>query len=232
VLLLGNYLRGERRELVTEACSEVGLEWTQVGAHGAPTPEPEWAIGEADIVIGHGRSILEAMASGRAAYAYDHSGADGWVTPDTYPSMEADGFAGHRATSETPDRERLCRDLAAYRADMGRQNRDIAERYHRAGMHAQELISLFGRLAPRRSGPGDSLAELARLTAMERRAVGRAEAARTENRILRARVHRLESQVDEIKRTRRYRTMERLLRPLEAVRSLRPSRRRGRPPPS
>jgi hypothetical protein len=232
VLLLGNYLRGERRELVTEACLDVELEWTQVGAHGKATLEPEWAIGEADIVIGHGRSILEAMASGRAAYAYDHSGADGWVTPGTYPSMEADGFAGHRAGSKILDREGLCRDLEAYRADMGRQNRDLAERYHRAGMHAQELISLFSRLAPRRDGPGDSLAEMARLTAMERRAVGRAEMARTENRILRARVHSLEVQVDEIKRTRRYRTMESLLRPLDALRRVRPSRRRGRPPAS
>jgi hypothetical protein len=230
VLLLGNYLRGERRELVTEACAEAGLEWTQVGAHGAPTPEPELAIAEADIVIGHGRSILEGMASGRAAYAYDHSGADGWVTPEAYAAMESDGFAGHRLAPEIPDRDRLCRDLEAYHADMGRQNRDLAERFHRAGLHAEQLVSLFGRLAPRRSRPADPLAEMARLTALERRAVGKAELARTENRILRAQVHKLESQVANLKNTRRYRTMERLLSPLNLLRRIRPSS--GRPPRS
>jgi hypothetical protein len=226
VLLLGNYLRGERRQLVTDACAELGLEWTQVGAHGAPTPEPELAIAEADIVIGHGRAILEAMASGRAAYAYDHSGADGWVTPAGYPAMESDGFAGHRLAPEIPDRERLRRDLEGYQADMGRQNRDLAERYHRAGLHAEQLVALFERLAPRRTPAADPLAEMVRLTALERRAVGRAELSRTENRILRAQVHELESQVAELKNTRRYRTMERLLWPLELLRRIRPSSRR------
>jgi hypothetical protein len=170
------------------------------------------------------------MASGRAAYAYDHSGADGWVTPDAYPAMESDGFAGHRLAPEISDRDRLCRDLEAYRADMGRQNRDLAERFHRAGMHAEELISLFGRLVPRRSRPADPLAEMARLTALERRAVGRAEMSRTENRILRAQIHKLESQVAELKNTRRYRAMERLVSPLDALRRIKPSS--GRPPRS
>jgi hypothetical protein len=219
VLLLGSYLIGERRDVLTEACERAGLEWTQVGAHGTPTPEPELAIAGADIVVGHGRSILEAMSSGRPAYVYDHSGADGWVTPERYAAMEADGFAGQRDDGGPVDAERLCRDLQAYRPEMGRRNRDLVQRFHRAGAHAQELVALFGRL-PARTPASGPLDEMARLAAAEWRALSRAERLRSENRTLRTQLHELEDHVNFLKGTRRYRTMALLVRPLDALRRL------------
>jgi hypothetical protein len=39
--------------------------------------------GAADIVVGYGRSILEAIACG-VAYVHEHSGSDGWVTAENY----------------------------------------------------------------------------------------------------------------------------------------------------
>jgi hypothetical protein len=178
------------------------------------------AIADADIVVGHGRAILEAMSSGRAAFVYDHSGADGWVTPANYSALESDGFAGQLGKGEVFDVERLGRDLAAYRPEMGRHNRDLVQRFHRAGQHVEELVSVFARLPARRSRPSDPLDELARLAAAEWRALSRAEQLRTENQILREQLHELETYMADLKATRRFRVMARLVSPLDTARRL------------
>jgi hypothetical protein len=56
----------------------------------------------ADIVVGVGRSAIEAMSCGRAVWVYRGSAGDGWVTPETCAAIEADGFRG-RATATLPD---------------------------------------------------------------------------------------------------------------------------------
>jgi hypothetical protein len=93
MLLLGNYLSGERRAAIGEVARARGIELDQVGLPGRQQDAVEDAIGAADVVVGYGRAILEAMACGRAAYVLDRNGGDGWVTPETYPALEADGFA-------------------------------------------------------------------------------------------------------------------------------------------
>ncbi len=96
-VVLSNYLRGARARLIEDACRANELDVRWIGANGDPTPSPELAIAGAKLVIGLGRSVLEAMAAGRAAYVYGVIGGDGWVTPERYPAMEADGFAGTSA---------------------------------------------------------------------------------------------------------------------------------------
>ena len=95
VLLLGNNnLNGDRREQLLGACEEIGLEHVERGRNAPRTTlAPEQEINQVDIVIGSGRSIVEAMACGRAAFVYDHLGGDGWVTPESYPALEAINFA-------------------------------------------------------------------------------------------------------------------------------------------
>ena len=66
----------------------------QVGSHTTPDPAPEDDIAAADIVVGKGRAVLDAMSCGRPAYVYDVYGADGWVTAETYDAIEADAIAG------------------------------------------------------------------------------------------------------------------------------------------
>jgi len=43
------------------------------------------AMDDVDIVVGYGRSIVEAMARGKAVHVFDHAGADGWLTPGCSP---------------------------------------------------------------------------------------------------------------------------------------------------
>jgi hypothetical protein len=141
----------------------------------------------ADIVIGLGRGILEAMACGRAAFVYDWSGGEGWVTPDSYPSIEADGFAGRGEA--VIDATALARGLKEYDRSMGPVNRDLVVVHHRANVHAQQLIEIFRRLAPKAERPEAPLGDMARLVRLEWRARAELHGIRVENSKLHTELH-------------------------------------------
>jgi hypothetical protein len=199
VLLLGNYLEGERRDMLLAACEANGLRVEQFGAHVGSSAAPEVAIADADVVIGRGRVILEAMASGKAAYVYDYSGADGWVTPERYPAMESDGFDG-RAFPDVPEADRVRRDLGEYRPGMGQANRDLAAMHHDARHHAQALSRIFAELAPRAGRDGDQLREMSRLVRSQWQTEGRAMNLARENATLRTERDRLQAERDGMER--------------------------------
>jgi hypothetical protein len=199
LLLLGNYLHGDRARVVGDACGEAGIDVVQVGArNGHRVLESERILNDADIVVGKARVIVEAMACGRAAYVYDTFGSDGWVTNDSYARLEADNFSGQTG-SPPVDLARFRKDLDLYRPDMGAANRELAVVNHSANTHAVELVELFERLAPRRAPVASPLRELGRLVRVqwqtEERAsslAAEAHAVRDENERLRQRVLELE----------------------------------------
>ena len=166
VLAFGNYWAGSRYRTLVDACDAAGLQLEHVGLNGRTSTTPELEIAEADIVVGVGRCILEAMACGRAAYVYGIGGGDGWVTPESYAAMEADGFAGH-ATDTVVNTERLRRDLANFDPGMGQANRDIAWRHHRAGRHATELVALLRATQSNPAPDQAPLEEMARLVRVQ-----------------------------------------------------------------
>jgi hypothetical protein len=190
VLLLGNYVTAERRDLVLRACEAEGLECVQLGATSSVTVEPEHELCRADIVIGKGRAIVEAMACGRAAYVYDLYGGDGWVTPERYGLLAADNFGGQAEATAT-DLARLRRDLEAYSPEMGPANRDLAVANHSATRHAQELVTLFQRLSPQARHDATPLRELSRLVRLQWASELRAEGWAAE-------AHRLGTALEEV----------------------------------
>ncbi len=246
LLLLGNNLRGLRKDMIASVCEELGLECVQVGRHGNADTEPEIAINRADIVMGYGRSVLEGMACARAAYVFDHLGGDGWVTPERYPALEADGFGG-RAEPEPINRRRLREDLLGYTPEMGLENRDLVVHQHDASRHAQELSVALKRLAPR--APVDApLGEMARLVRLQWQSDSRAgmlavenailveererersvaaeqagslvERSRREREELERHIGKLEREMRDLKSTRRYRLAGALARPLDRLRT-------------
>ena len=177
-LLLSNNPVADRLALIEGACAASGLELVRLGGDSGQAEDPRHALADVEIVIGYGRSVLEAMAAGRAAYVYDRYGGDGWVTVDSYPALEADGFAG-RERETTVDEARLRSDLRSYAATMGPANRDLVVANHRANVHAQELVELLRPLA---SPQRDRLPheEMARLVRLEWRARVEAQALRRE----------------------------------------------------
>ncbi len=168
-LLLSNNLHTDRLSMLETACAEAGLELKRLGGLAGSTTDPRPALAGSEIVIGYGRSVLEAMACGRAAYVYDWKGGDGWVTPESYPAIEADGLGG-RTGRAIIDARRLAQDLRNYDASMGPANYDLVMAHHRANVHAQQLVDLFKRLADPAPRPRAPLQEMARLVRLEWRA--------------------------------------------------------------
>lgn len=169
VLLLGNYMQGERLALIEGACAEAGLRLRHVGVHGeGPSSEPEVAINAADIVIGKARVIFEALACGRAAYVYDHNGGEGWVTAANVARLAADNFGG-QSEPIVVDGDHLTADLAGYDPAFGLAGRDHVVAHHAASAHAAELVDVLraaaGEAASASRDPFFELARMARLYA-------------------------------------------------------------------
>jgi hypothetical protein len=233
-LVMTNYLAGPRAETIEEACRANGLRLTWIGAKTRPTATPEVDIAEADLVIGLGRCVLEAMAAGRAAYVYGALGGDGWVTPERYPSMEADGFAGMSATELVIDADRMADDLANWDLKMGELNRDVACAHHSAREHAIALVDLADNLnaSPRAEvSLSDELAHLIRLQwrSQTRAVASEVEAARLRSALaelqqqaaaLTAQLIKADGDLADFRRTRRYRLATRVAAPLDWLRDL------------
>jgi hypothetical protein len=164
VLVMGNYVHGERFRLLERACAAAGLTCRSIGHHAAAgrIADPVAALNDADIVIGKARVILEAMAVGRAAYVFDHNGGDGWVTAENYARHAADNFGG-QSTGDVLDEQRIADDLRAYDRTMGLTNRDLVVAHHAATRHAAELADLLAGLSERPALPTAPLDEIARL---------------------------------------------------------------------
>jgi hypothetical protein len=161
VLLLGNRLEGPARETLGRICERAGLTWRQAGSTGVIALDPLPAILDADIVVGQGRSALDAMACGRAAWIFGPAAGDGWVTSETYERFEDDGFRG-RATPAVVEAESFERALVQYAPRMGRVNRRLATLNHSPYDHAVALAGLLMR-GEARTPPPAPLREMARL---------------------------------------------------------------------
>jgi hypothetical protein len=245
-LLLSNTPNEDRLEQLESVCAESGLELTMLGGESGRAKDVRPALAEAEIVIGYGRSILEAMAMGRAAYVYDWKGGDGWVTAESYPAIEADGIAGGAGVA-TVDVAGLAEDLRGYSASMGPLNQDLIVKHHRASTHAQELVALFERLAEPPTRPAAPLQEMARLVRLEWRARLEINGLKHENAHLRELLRASEARVGELRQAadeeaRRAHELAlayeataswRLTRPLRALggirRKLNRAGRKGRP---
>jgi hypothetical protein len=147
VLYVGNYrhIEGQRLTQLQKAWGDFGLKWHRLG-HPTPTLHVAEAMARVDIVVGYGRSILEAMSCARPAYVHEHSGSDGWVTAANYAELEADGFAGS-ALRTHPDMTTLRADFARYSPHYGRVGQDLVRMHHDAKMVAADLVQRIAALA-------------------------------------------------------------------------------------
>lgn len=227
VLMFGNNLRARRLELVEHAVAQAGLELVRAGTLGGETVAAEALFDEADVVMGYGRCVLEGMACGRPAYVYDHLGGDGWVTADSYPALERDGFGG-RALPDVLDPDRIADDLRGYRADMGLVNRDLIVRGHRAEHHAQKVVELLDGLGAPAARQPDALSELARLVRGQWAARARADELEAQIATLAAKLAYERDAFDDLQHRHdvalgslRHRIGSKLARPVDVVREWR-----------
>jgi hypothetical protein len=225
-LVLGNYISGPAAAAITDACAAAGIEAIFAGSKSTFTGEPERAIADADLVIGLGRCIVEAMSGRRAAYVFGIAGGDGWVTAENYAAFESDGFAGG-ATGELVTFDRLTRELAEWSSEMGPANRQIAVANHDAADHARALVEQLSAIEPSGSGiPLEDAAERARLLRAEWETWGNwmrtIEENRQQSRHIEELLERLDSEriaYDALVESRRYRLATRLSAPIDWIRA-------------
>lgn len=219
-LLLGNYLREDRLELLRRALEDSGIAVTQAGGDQF-TCSPEQQIWEADFVVGLARAALDAMSCGKPVFLYDKWGCDGWVTPDRYPAMEADNFAG-QSRPVTADPEWLRAELERYRPEMGLANRELAITHHSARAHVHELCAILESAPRPRPDLVDApLLELKRLVRMQWLTEMRAENLQQASRRAHEELERERVELRALMATRRVRLGLRLGRLLDSLRRLR-----------
>ena len=204
LLVLSNYMRGQRREILEGVCEELRLRCHPTGAHAAPAADPRPDILAVDIFVGYGRSILEAMACGRAAYVFDHNGGDGWVTLSATP-LASCSLTAPRWVSPTAIWSSGCTAPTPTRTMWWRSCGDCPGAPGPLANHFANLPALPG-------GSGTPSLGWALMS---------------ENERLRSEVSRLHALADQhhawgmgIFRTRRYRLGATLVRPLDALRNL------------
>jgi Glycosyltransferase Family 4 len=222
-LVLTNSLAPARLEALRAAWEPSGIEVVTLGRnqalgiHGHTELDPRREIAAADIVVGYGRAMLEAMASGRAAFVFAGPGGDGWVTEESYATLEADGFTGG-ALPEVHDEQRLRSALSLYDARLGQVGRDLVRFPHDSRTHAVEIARLLTTAAERGSVAADHLAALERAVGLLWAAEVRTGSLRIEAGRLYAARDAQERRIDAIVNSRRYRLAGLLARPLDALR--------------
>lgn len=207
VLVLSNYLEGERLERLRDACARAGIEMRHVGATGeGTTMRPEDAINEADIVVGKGRAIVEAMACGRAAYVYDMWGGDGWVTPESYDRIAARGFGGVALPGDR-DAGRIADDLAAYSPALGGWGAETVLQKHSLEEHVRSLLEIARAATGANTSNEDfsSRRELARLARQSWRHEGQAHVLSEQLKQQSLRVTELEDELRTMRESRSWR---------------------------
>lgn len=233
VLVSTNYVEAARSKIIEAACRAQGLTVRWIGATTRPSAAPEYEIAAADIVIGLGRTALETMATGRAAYVYGVVGGDGWVTPERYAAMEADGFAGTAFGDVHIDAERMACDFALWTEVMGEAGRDLASAHHSAREHAVALLAFARELGAPGGEPVTLAGELAHLVRLQWREQQRAVAGERELTRLRAELTEVRAEMADVQRrieasearyaalrgTRRYRLATRIAKPLDRWRN-------------
>lgn len=194
-LIFSNNVIADREAMLEDACRQVGLDLLRRGGAAGQTNDPREALAEADIVIGYGRVVLEAMACGRAAFIYDWAGGEGWVTADSYPAVEGGGFIGQG--EQVFDAAGLTDVLHGYDRSMGPLNRDLVMANHRASVHAQELLELFERITTPAQRPRAPLDEMARLVRLDWRSRAEVHGIRNENARLHRQLHEMGNELTE-----------------------------------
>jgi hypothetical protein len=196
-LLLSNTPHDDRLRMLEAACAGAGIELDRMGGAAGQVTDVRTALVQVDIVIGYGRSVLEGMACGKAAFVYDWSGGDGWVSKESYEAIEGDGFSG-RSGRKVLDADSLAAELGRYSATMGPVNRDLVIAHHRAERHAEQLVELIGEMVPVRPTSRESLREMGRLVRLEWRAQLDVLGLRRENTVAVQRLHELERSREEL----------------------------------
>lgn len=197
VAIFGNRFGGGRPGAFPDACRVAGMEPIVVGLpSGAMTTGPEHELREVDAVIGTGRCAIEGAAARRPVFVAGPAGLDGWLRPDLFADMEADGFSG-RAGCRPDGANGIADELPGPPPpEVIQALYERVQRDHDARSHAEEVIALLEELGPPAHQPPGPLEEIARLIRIEFAAQLRLDRAESQLGLVMARQADLERQLE------------------------------------
>lgn len=138
--------------MLSRACSSLGYRFRSVPKSvDARIWDIENLIGDADIVVGIGRSLYDAMACGRACISWDNRGLNpysgcGYVTADSWYAFAHTNFTG-RGYPQIRTIDGLVRELRKYRPSDGGVMRGFAERELDVRKNVARYLSMLGIVA-------------------------------------------------------------------------------------
>ena len=127
------------RSEVEQACADHGIDLNVVGTGAERVDDLQPAFMRADLVFAVGRSLLEAMALGRACFIVDDRGAWGFLSEQSYADAERQAFS--RLTD--PPTDPIVVQLEQYRPSLGSAAAALARRHHSSRTHARDLVEVY-----------------------------------------------------------------------------------------
>lgn len=111
--------------------------------------DPAVQMAEADVVLGAGRCVLEAIAVGRPVLVVGNENIGGWVTAENFSRMQRVNFSG-RDMPAAATGENLVRELQRMFTDMAADERVKAQAFadHDAASLAAEIKAIYLRALP------------------------------------------------------------------------------------
>jgi O-antigen biosynthesis protein len=149
VLYISNRRRSQTYFTIEEACKRLLIPFRAVGAPYGRLSVVDLpnVINHADVVIGSGRAILEAMSVARAVISLDQNQGDGYLDGDTYYESRRRNFAGANCRYQEMTVDDLIREFTNYRQTDSILNRDLVLRFHNVEIGVNQLLDLVERVA-------------------------------------------------------------------------------------
>jgi hypothetical protein len=136
VLILDSRSNSFYIDKVMAACGQLGIFVQSLGESNYgdnSTFAVETVINKADLVIGYGRSIYEAMGCGRAVMVYGINGGDGYLTADNFEINYESNCSGWNmkamANPKNIEVSQIVDQLKSYQQSHGQHNRELAKRF-------------------------------------------------------------------------------------------------------
>lgn len=149
---LGNVLSlcqsDEINAFIRECCEEIGVGFKACNKFTDNVWEVEKLINQADLVVGIGRSLYDAMACGRCVVSFDNRSyvneaiGDGYLTAETIEKSIYHNCSG-RGLHRTFTKEELIAELKRYRPEDGAWLRAYALKHLNIAKSAQRYLAYY-----------------------------------------------------------------------------------------
>lgn len=145
VLFISNRKKWKTYAIIEKACKNLNLNFVAVGSPYGRSYKLEEDINAADLVIGSGRAILEAMSCRRPVINFDKGVGDGYFVDDVYWDSRTYNFCGELCRYKF-DVDDLTKEILKYDPEHGILNREIILQEHNVVRGVDRILSIIRRL--------------------------------------------------------------------------------------